>query len=210
MSKYKAVLFDLGGVVLGSPLHAIARYEEEIGIPKNFINRVVAETAPHGGWARLERGEISMTEFYLAFEHDCRSAGHEISAQTMMEKMGAASQPREAMLHAISTLRARDLRVAALTNNWATESEALLHPLRDHFDVFVESSVEGLRKPDPAIYQLTCDRLAAQPSECIFLDDIGTNLKAARAMGIATIKVDTPEAALAELETLVGFELSRN
>jgi putative hydrolase of the HAD superfamily len=207
MTTFRAVLFDLGGVVLGSPLHAIARYEEELGIPANFINRVVADTAPHGGWARLERGEISMIEFYEVFEADCRNAGHGISAQTMMEKMAAASEPRQAMLQAISILRSRAFKVAALTNNWASEDDTGPHPLREHFDVFVESSVEGVRKPDPRIYGLTCDRLAAQPSECIFLDDIGSNLKTARSMGIATIKVNTPESALQELEELVGFAL---
>ena len=210
MAKFNAVLFDLGGVVLGSPLHAIAKYEEEIGIPRNFINKVVSETAPHGGWARLERGELSMTEFYEVFESDCRVAGHEISASTMMEKMAAATQPRSQMLEAIATLRSRAFKVAALTNNWASDEPEAAHPLREHFDVFIESSVEGLRKPDPAIYRLTCERLGAQPSTCIFLDDIGSNLKPARAMGLETIKVESPEAALQQLELLVGFSLQSN
>ena len=80
-------------------------------------------------------------------------------------------------------------------------------PGDDRFDVFVESSVEGVRKPDPEIYRRTCDRLAAKPAECIFLDDIGSNLKPARSMGLATIKVESPERALQELEELVGFAL---
>jgi putative hydrolase of the HAD superfamily len=207
MSNFSAVLFDLGGVVLGSPLHAIAQYETELGIPPNSINRVVAETSPHGGWARLERGEISMDVFYGEFESDCRAAGHEISARVMMEKMAVAAQPRSVMLEAIALLRERGLKVAALTNNWSSDDPEQPHPLRERFDVFVESSVEGLRKPDPAIYQLTCERLAARPSECIFLDDIGSNLKPARAMGISTIKVESPDTALKELEALVGFAL---
>jgi putative hydrolase of the HAD superfamily len=133
----------------------------------------------------------------------------------MMMKMGEATKPRASMLRAIKLLRDAKLRVAALTNNWATPDaeddapppESPSADLREHFDVFVESSVEGLRKPDPRIYQLTCDRLEVTPKECVFLDDIGTNLKAARAMGIATIKVVTPEAALRELEELVGLPL---
>ena len=124
-----------------------------------------------------------------------------------MEKMAEASQPRDVMLKAIATLRGRGIKVAALTNNWASEVPTDPHPLREFFDVFVESSVEGLRKPDPAIYQLTCERLGAQPAECIFLDDIGGNLKPARAMGISTIKVEAPDIALRELEGLVGFAL---
>jgi epoxide hydrolase-like predicted phosphatase len=213
--SYKAVLFDLGGVVLGSPLHAIADYERELGIPANFINRVVASTAPHGGWARLERGEISMEVFFDAFENDCRQAGEEISAREMMMRMSAATKPRNAMLRAIKRLRDAHLRVAALTNNWATPEDAedteqtdtASAEFREHFDVFVESRVEGLRKPDPKIYALTCERLGVTPDGCVFLDDIGSNLKTARKMGIATIKVENPEEALRELEVLVGLPL---
>ena len=213
--SYKAVLFDLGGVVLGSPLHAIADYERELGIAPNFINRVVASTAPGGGWARLERGDTSMEEFFGAFEHDCREAGEEISAREMMLRMNEATKPRASMLRAIKRLRAAKFRVAALTNNWATPdgvndagpTDSGTAALREYFDIFVESSVEGLRKPDPKIYTLTCDRLGVEPSACVFLDDIGSNLKTARAMGIATIKVDTPEDALRELESLLGLSL---
>jgi putative hydrolase of the HAD superfamily len=213
---YRAVIFDLGGVVLGSPLHAIARYERHLGIPENFINQVVVETAPHGAWSRLERGEISLEDFFPAFERDCRVAGHRISASTMMEWMAQEALPRPAMLTAIRRIRARGLAVAALTNNWAgaeggddqaglADGTRLLHPA---FDVVVESSVEGLRKPDPRIYRLTCERLGVAPDEAIFLDDIGRNLKPARQLGLATIKVTTPESALAELEQLLGFPLS--
>lgn len=207
-----AVIFDLGGVVLGSPLHAIRAYEHELGLPRNFINRVAADTAPNGAWSRLERGELAMEAFYPAFESDCRSAGAEISARTMMARMGEAASPRPVMLRAISLIRGEGLKVAALTNNWAT-AEARDTPsdgtraLREHFDVFVESSVEGLRKPDPRIYQLVCDRLTVAPAQAAFLDDIGTNLKTARALGMHTIKVDEPEPALQALSTTLGFEL---
>ncbi|MBW2293566.1 MAG: HAD family phosphatase [Deltaproteobacteria bacterium] len=212
---YEAVLFDLGGVVLGSPLHAIADYERELGIPANFINRVVANTAPSGGWARLERGEISMEEFFSVFDEDCRAAGQEISAREMMSRMNAATKPRDNMLRAIERLRRAEFRVAAITNNWlvpddgaeSAPPDSALSGLEALFDVFVESSVEGLRKPDPRIYTLACERLGVSPEVCIFLDDIGSNLKTAREMGIATIKVETPDAALRELESLVDLEL---
>ncbi|MCP4035406.1 MAG: HAD family phosphatase [bacterium] len=213
-TNFQAVLFDLGGVVLGSPLHAIADYERDLGIPANFINRVVATTAPHGGWARLERGELSMEEFYLAFEADCRDAGQEISAREMMGRMNDATRPRKSMLRAIVRLREAGLRTAAVTNNWVVPEElarenpaGVKSKVAKLFDVFVESSVEGLRKPDPAIYTLTCERLGVMPEACVFLDDIGSNLKSARAMGISTIKVDAPEPALRQLETLVQLQL---
>ncbi len=210
-SARSAVLFDLGGVVLGSPLHAIRDYERELGFGHNAINLVAAETAPHGAWSRLERGEIDMEIFYAEFESDCLAAGLAIDARVMMQRMAESSAPRENMLRAIARLREAGLKVGALTNNWAHAEDGERNDgtraLRDRFDVFIESSVEGLRKPDPAIYRLACDRLVVSPSEVIFLDDIGGNLKPAKAMGMATIKVDAPEPALAELSKLVGIEL---
>jgi len=205
-----AVIFDLGGVVLGSPLHAIRAYERELGLPVNAINRVAAHTAPHGAWSRLERGELSMEAFYPAFEADCAAAGHTISARDMMARMSEAAVPRESMLRAIERIREAGLLTAALTNNWASEDRGPddgTRALRDRFHVFIESSVEGLRKPDPRIYELACDRLGVAPRESAFLDDIGVNLKSARALGMRTIKVDEPEPALRELEAVVGLAL---
>lgn len=207
----RAVVFDLGGVVLGSPLQAIAAYEREHGIAENFVNRVVAETAPHGAWSRLERGEIDMAQFVGDFEAECEQAGARIDARAMFAAMAAIARPRTAMLEAITRIRRRGLKTAALTNNWAPEGDAPSEPeapvLSDLFDVFVESSVEGLRKPDPRIYQLVCERMQIPPSETAFLDDIGSNLKPARALGMTTIRVGEPEPALRELEEVLGFSL---
>jgi putative hydrolase of the HAD superfamily len=207
--QHRAVIFDLGGVVLDSPLHAIARYEAAEGIERGFVNRVVAATAPHGAWSRLERGELALEAFFAAFEADCRAAGGAIDARRLMERIGEGSGPRPAMLTAIRRIRARGLRTAALTNNWAREETGAGAgaELRDLFDAFVESSVVGLRKPDPRIYELVCARLEVEPKQAVFLDDIGGNLKTARALGMATIKVVDPGSALAELEALLGFGL---
>jgi len=211
VTRREAVLFDLGGVVLGSPLQAIREYERSLGLARNAINRVVADTAPGGAWSRLERGEIGMDAFYGDFEADCLAAGLRIDARAMMQRMSGATAPRPIMLSAIARLRASGFRTGALTNNW---SQADAEPARDgtralrvHFDVFVESSVEGLRKPDPAIYRLACDRLGVSPERVVFLDDIGGNLKPARALGMATIKVEDPHEALAALSGLVGLDL---
>ena len=209
----RAVIFDLGGVVLGSPLHAIAGYERELGLPANAVNRVVAATAPYGAWSRLERGELAMEEFYRAFEADCAAAGHRLSAREMMARMAAAARPRPSMLRAIRAIREAGLLAAALTNNWAHAESGGAGPddgtraLREHFDVFVESSVEGLRKPDPRIYTLACERLGIAPPEAAFLDDIGANLKPARALGMHTIRVLEPEQALRELGDVLRLDL---
>ena len=205
---FRAVIFDLGGVVLDSPLHAIARYEAELGIPSGHVNRVVAAGGPGGAWARLERGELGLAAFEPAFERECAAAGHAISAREMMLRIAAASAPRPAMVSAIRALRRRGLAVAALTNNWVSDGDpqAGLAELRAAFDAFIESSVVGLRKPDPRIYLHACEALGVRPPEAVFLDDIGRNLKAARELGMATIKVEEPGAALAELARVLRLE----
>jgi epoxide hydrolase-like predicted phosphatase len=203
---YRAVLFDLGGVVVGSPLHAIAQYERDAGIPAGFVNRVVVASGPDGAWSRLERGEFTLDAFYPAFDRDCAAAGQPVSSRTLMALVAAATQPRPVMLEAIACIRARGLAAAAVTNNWITEDEGT-GALRPHFDVFIESAVVGIRKPDPRIFELACAALGIAPPEAVFLDDIGSNLKTARALGMTTIKVDDPDAALTELAGVVGFPL---
>jgi putative hydrolase of the HAD superfamily len=211
VSGLAGVLFDMGGVVMDSPLHAIARYEAAHGLPRNAINRVVAATGESGAWARLERGELTAATFCAPFEADCRAYGVEVNGAAVMVAIAAAGVPRPAMLEAIRRIRARGLRVGALTNNWkreGPENDVIPHRLRDHFDVFVESRVVGLRKPDPRIYTLACRELGVPPERTAFLDDIGRNLKAARELGMTTIKVDDPGQALRELGVLLGFPLA--
>jgi epoxide hydrolase-like predicted phosphatase len=205
--SFRAVIFDLGGVVLDSPLHAIAAYERELGIPAGCVNRVVVETGPSGAWSRLERGELSRRAFEAAFEAECERAGFALSAAAMMERI-AQCGPRPRMLAAIRSIRGSGRAVAALTNNWAHEGgSSETDVLRELFDVFVESSKVGLRKPDPRIYAHVCEALAIAPREAVFLDDIGRNLKAARALGMTTIKVDEPEQALAQLSRHLALPL---
>ena len=210
--KRTAVLFDLGGVVLGSPLQAIREYGRSLGYEPDAIHHVVARSAPHGAWSRLERGELALERFYAAFEADCRMAGLAIDARAMMAALAEASTPRPNMLGAIARLRGAGFRIGALTNNWAQPGSEDrpdgTRALRGHFDSFIESCVVGLRKPDPAIYRLACDRLGVVPEQVVFLDDIGGNLKPARALGMATIKVVEPAQALASLSELLGIELA--
>jgi putative hydrolase of the HAD superfamily len=204
--SHRAVIFDLGGVIVDSPLHAIARFEREQDIEPGFVNRVVVTTGHGGAWARLERGELSLEAFFGAFEKDCAAAGTHLSARALMECIAEAAAPRPQMLEAVRRIRSRGLRAAVLTNNWVGE-EVGTDVLKPHFDAFVESSVVGLRKPDPKIYQHACEAVGVAPTEAVFLDDIGSNLKAARALGMTTIKVDDPDDALRELETVLGLEL---
>ena len=201
----KAVIFDLGGVVMDSPLHAIARYERDHGIEHNAINHSIVAAGDAGAWSRLERGELELEAFFPEFEADCQSSGLEVSGPRMMEYIAEAGSPRPQMLRAIRRIKEEGLRVGALTNNWPHDGE---NPLRELFDAFVESSVVGLRKPDPRIYRLACRELGVELAQSVFLDDIGRNLKPARALGMTTIKVDEPEPALRELEAVLEFGLS--
>ncbi len=203
---YRGVIFDIGGVVTGSPLHAIAAYERALGLAPNAINHVVVGSGPGGAWSRLERGEVALDAFYPLFEADCAAAGFTVDACEMMRRVTEIAQPRPVMLEAIRRLRAAGFKVAALTNNWISDDEGT-RVLGPWFDAFIESAVVGLRKPDPRIYDLACRTLGVAPAEAVFLDDIGGNLKAARALGMTTIKVDDPDAALGELERLVGVAL---
>jgi len=208
--SFQAVIFDLGGVLIDSPLHAIARYEREQGIVEGAVNRVVVKAGPRGAWSRLERGEVCMETFQRDFEEECAAAGFALSGAGLMAQI-AACEPRPRMLAALGKLHTAGLRLAALTNNWLPEGErgegGEPHALRDHFDVFVESARVGLRKPDPRIYHHVCSELRVTPAEAVFLDDIGRNLKTARQLGMHTIKVEDPDTALQELEQLLGLSL---
>ncbi|HVM41779.1 MAG TPA: HAD-IA family hydrolase [Acidimicrobiia bacterium] len=209
---FEAVIFDLGGVILPSPFEAWARYEEELGLDVGFIRRVVHASGDHGAWARHERGELPFDAFVAAFEEECRAAGGDrVSGVEVMTRLLADPSPRPEMVTAIERIRDAGLRTAGLTNNWADpddvreRSASALAPL---FDVLVESAVEGLRKPDPRIYHLTCERLGVTPDASVFLDDLGVNLKPARELGMHTIKVVDPRTALEELEAALGIPLS--
>ena len=136
-----------------------------------FVNRVVVSTGPQGAWSRLERGELGMGDFQRAFEEECAEAGHRVSGVELMLRIGTCG-PRPAMLAAIRGIRSRGLRVAALTYNWVTEEPDAqagdrAPELRALFDVFVESSVVGLRKPDPRIYEHVLEALSVSAPEAM-------------------------------------------
>ncbi len=204
--RIEAVIFDLGGVVLDSPLAAFAEYEAELGLPPHALSRAVVEAGAAGAWARLERGELTMEQFFSEFDAENRARGATISARALMARVAENTQVRPAVVNAIRTIRAAGLKTAALTNNWVSEDQVhKMALLRAEFDVFIESAREGLRKPDPRIYTLACQQLRVQPNQAAFLDDIGLNLKPAREMGMATIKVGDYRIALEELGALLGL-----
>ncbi len=207
MPSIRAALFDFGGVISTSPFESFARYERDLGIPEGFLRGLNATNHDTNAWARHERAEVTFDEFCDAYEAEALAAGWKIEAREVMACLAGDIRPE--MLEAIARCHER-LKTALITNNIATTAEsndAMLSIVEGLFDVVVESSKTGLRKPDPRIYELTCEQLDVDPSEVVFLDDLGINLKPAAQMGMTTIKVVDPDVALAELESVVGFSV---
>jgi putative hydrolase of the HAD superfamily len=207
-----AVVFDLGGVLTESPMTAFAAYEAEAGLPDGLVRRLNSTDPDTNAWARYERGELDVEGFRTAFEAEATAAGHTVDADRVLAAL--AGELRPAMVGAVQRLREAGLPLALLSNNVAPMPRTgPLGDLLGLFDAVVESSVEGVRKPEPAIYARALERLSqavgrpVSAGDCAYLDDLGINLKPARAMGFSTIKVVEPEAALAELSELVGIDL---
>jgi putative hydrolase of the HAD superfamily len=205
-----AVLFDFGGVILTSPFEAFARYEAAHGLPDGFLRRLNATNPDTNAWALLERSEVDLAGFAERFEAEAAAAGQRVDARAVLELLSGEVRPE--MVEALRRIRAHGLPLALLTNNFVSGPRAPgarpdVAEALALFDHVIESSVEGVRKPDPAAYQLVIDRLGVPAARIVFLDDLGINLKPARAMGMTTIKVTDPAAALAELEAVLGFPL---
>jgi putative hydrolase of the HAD superfamily len=199
----EAVLFDMGGVLVTGPFAGFARYERDNQLPADTIRTINATNADTNGWARYERGEIDRTEFCRVYTAEAAQLGYTVDADAVLSCM--KSERVDEMIDLVSRLRGR-LKLGMITNNLQpmNRGDSLLADVLDLFDVIVESSVEGVRKPDPAIFERACARLGVSADRCVFLDDLGVNLKPARAMGMTTIKVVDPIAAAEELAALVG------
>jgi len=207
----KAIIFDLGGVVFESPFEQFDAYERIAGLPTGSVRGVIARSSQGGAWAALERGELTMSEFCTALDAEAEAEGVTIDASEIMAMIGRGVGARTEMIDAITRIREHGLLTAALTNNWpGGDGNGTPPGMRalTIFDVIVESAVEGMRKPDPRIYELTLERLGVDAADTVFLDDIGANLKPARAMGMTTIKVDDRAHALRELESVLGFSIT--
>jgi putative hydrolase of the HAD superfamily len=192
----EAVLFDFGGVLSTSPFGAFEHHERTQGLPAGFIRTLNATNSHDNAWARLERNDVDFDRFCVEFEAEAEAAGGRIDARELFAMLEAVRRCHE------------HLKTGLLTNNFITPlTTARHHDVFDLFDVVIQSAVVGVRKPDPRFYLLACEELSIEPSAAVFLDDLGVNLKPARALGMRTIKVVDPTEALVELETIVGFAL---
>jgi putative hydrolase of the HAD superfamily len=195
----RAVLFDFGGVITSSPFDAFTVLEQDLGLPADFIRTVNATNPDENAWARLERSEVDLDTFALLWSAEARALGHEVDGRAVLERL--AGQIRPDMVAAIRTCRST-YKTGCLTNNFGSadsQVSAEVAAIYELFDAVLESRTLGVRKPDPRFYELACSTLDVKPEECVFLDDLGVNLKPARALGMRTIKVTEPDAALREL-----------
>ena len=209
-----AVRWDFGGVILTSPFEAFNRYEAEAGLPKDFIRSVNARNGDTNAWARMERNEVTLEGFVDLFEAEARALGHRVDGWRVLQAISGDIRPQ--MVEALRRCRA-SFRVACITNNMkagdgpgmarSPEKARAVAEVMTLFEHVVESSKVGVRKPDPRIYRHACDLLGVRPEECIYLDDLGINLKPARALGMRTIKGADPDVAIDELQAMVGIRL---
>lgn len=209
----RAVLWDFGGVFSSSPFDAFARYERAHGLPEGFIRQVNTVNPDRNAWARLERAEITVDQFDGAFAAEAHALGHAVPGKEVVRLLFGEIRP--AMVRALQVCRTA-FKTACITNNFgdvgpevvSAERAAAWRAVAALFDFVLESSRVGMRKPEPAIYRLACDRLGIAPHEAVYLDDLGINLKPAKAMGMTTIKVVDPAAAIAELAAVTGLDLA--
>jgi putative hydrolase of the HAD superfamily len=209
-----AVLWDFGGVILSSPFEAFNRYETEAGLPKDFIRGLNARNPDTNAWAKMERSEVSLDGFVSLFEEEARQQGRTVDGWKILQALSGDIRPQ--MVEALRRCKAA-FRVACITNNMKSgegpgmarspEKAKAVAEIMTLFEHVVESSKLGLRKPDPKIYRHACDLLGVPPDRCIYLDDLGVNLKPAREMGMRTIKVVDPDVAIDELQAMVGIPL---
>ncbi len=209
----QAVLWDFGGVLTTSPFDAFNRFEAEHGYPRNFIRGINSTNAEHNAWARLESSTISPAQFDTEFEAESRAAGHPIPGQAVLELLSGDLRPR--MVDVLKICKQR-YKVACLTNNVksgqgagmarTSERASRVQMVMDLFDLVLESSKEGIRKPNPAFYLRACERLRIKPEQAVFLDDLGINLKPAKQLGMTTIKVTSEDQAIAELSDVLRFD----
>ena len=211
----EAVIWDFGGVFTTSPFEAFNRYEAARGLPHDFIRTVNAANPLDNAWALFERAEITPDEFDRMFRKEALALGQDVPGADVLPLLAGDVRPR--VVEALKACKARGLKVGCITNNVrsgegagmarTTEKAGQVAAIMALFDVVIESSKAGVRKPDPRIYQMMLDALGVAGADCVYLDDLGINCKPAAALGMHAIKVTGEAQLLADLERAMGFPL---
>jgi putative hydrolase of the HAD superfamily len=207
----EAVIWDFGGVLTTSPFEAFARFEAERGLPAGIIRRTNASNHWENAWAKFERAEVDLEAFDRLFAAESLVLGAEVRGRDVLPLLSGELRPE--MVTALRRVKAR-LKTGCITNNLpanvigSTSGRSLyVAEVMALFDYIIESAKIGLRKPDPRIYRMMVEALGVDPKRCVYLDDLGVNLKPAREMGMTTIKVLDAAQAIAELEAATGLVL---
>ena len=208
----EAVIWDFGGVFTTSPFEAFERYEREKGIPVGVIRKINSTNHENNAWAMFERAAIDFAGFDEAFATEARMLGYEIPGRDVVALLAGEFRPE--MIEALRRIKTR-FKTGCISNNMpqdtaravVTSRSIYSREIMELFDEVIESSKIGIRKPDPRIYLMMCERLNVRPDACVYIDDLGGNLKPARAMGMTTIKVQSGPQAIAELESATGLKL---
>lgn len=207
----EAVIFDFGGVLTSSPFEAFARFEAEHGLPADIIRRTNAANHLENAWAKFERAEVDIETFDRLFAAETLALGAEVRGRDVLPLL--AGDLRAEMVEALRRVKAT-LKTGCITNNLpanaigsAAGRTLYLAEVMALFDHVIESAKIGLRKPDRRIYEMMTRALGVDPRRCVYLDDLGVNLKPAREMGMTTIKVVSAAQALADLEAATGLLL---
>lgn len=207
-----AVIFDFGGVITSSPFEAFAHYEQVHNLPKDIIRRTNAQNHHENAWAKFERAELDIDAFDTLFAEESKALGAEVRGREVVKLLKGEIRPE--MVEALRRIKA-NFRTGCITNNLpanamgSTDGRALyVAEVMVLFDHVIESAKIGLRKPDPRIYTMMTEKLGVDPKACVYLDDLGVNLKPARELGMTTIKVTSAAQALAELEAATGLKLT--
>ena len=208
----EAVIWDFGGVFTSSPFEAFARYEREKGLPENLIRRINGLSPLDNAWARFERAELDFDSFDKAFAEEARAQGHHVPGRDVIALLAGDVRPE--MVEALRRIKTK-FKTGCITNNVPSNKMGSVDgrmlymcEVMALFDSVIESAKIGIRKPDPRIYGMMCATLKVEPAACVYLDDLGMNLKPARAMGMTTIKVESGAQAIAELEAATGMKLA--
>ena len=201
--NYKAVIWDFGGVITSSPFEAFNKFELDNNLPKDIIRTINSENPDDNAWAKFERNDIDINEFDTLFSKEADKKGFQISGKQVVKLL--SGDIRKPMVDFLLSLK-ENYKLGCITNNIQNSKDDKVNHLNQAsqvmkiFDHIIESSKVGLRKPDPKIYYMSCDALGVRPEECIYLDDLGINLKPARKIGMTTIKVIDPNEAIHEVK----------
>ena len=211
--QLQAILWDFGGVFTTSPFEYFNKLEAELGAPQDLIRQVNSTNPDKNAWAQFESNSVSLDDFDVLFADESEGLGFRIEGKAVINVLSGDLRPR--MVEVLKVCK-QHYKVACITNNVKagkgpgmnqnTEKANQVGQVMDLFDAIIESSVVGIRKPNPAIYQMACKTLEVNAQDCAFLDDLGINLKPAKELGMATIKVLTEDQAISDLSKLTGLD----